>query len=147
MHKISFSLVISFIIFIFSDSAQAENSHNIKVSDAYIRASIPGTVHSSAYMVINNKDEKEITLVNVTSQVSARIEMHNHLMENGMMSMQQLQKINIAPNSQVVLQPHGLHLMFFDLAKPLKTQDNIEITLHFSNNYRVIVPLPVKSLK
>lgn len=147
MHKINLSLVIAIIIFVVNFTARAGEVNNIIVSDAYIRASIPGTIHSSAYMRIDNNNEKAVTLVEVTSKISPRIEMHNHVMENGMMHMQQLHKIDIAANTQVLLQPHGLHLMFFNLTSPLRDEDVVEITLHFSNNNRVIVPVAVKSLK
>ncbi len=148
MHKINLSLVIISIIFVVNFAASAGELDNIIVSDAYIRASIPGTIHSSAYMRIdNNNNEKAVTLVNVSSKISPRIEMHNHVMENGMMHMQQLHKIDIAANTQVLLQPHGLHLMFFNLTNPLVDKEVVEITLHFSNNNRVIVPIAVKSLK
>lgn len=147
MHKISLSLVIVIIIFVVSFATRAGEVNNIIVSDAYIRASIPGTIHSSAYMRIDNNNEKAVTLVNVSSKISPRIEMHNHVMENGMMHMQQLHKIDIAANTQVLLQPHGLHLMFFNLTKSLIDEEVVEITLHFSNNNRVIVPIAVRSLK
>ena len=147
MYKIHSSLVIAIIIFVVNVTARAGEINNITVSDAYVRASIPGTIHSSAYMRINNNSEKSVTLVKVSSKASPRIEMHNHVMENGMMHMQQLQKIDIAANTQVLLQPHGLHLMFFNLTNPLSDADAIEITLHFSPTHRVLVPLPVPSLK
>jgi len=147
MHKTHLPLVITFIISLINFAAQAGTVDNIVVSDAYIRASIPGTIHSSAYMRINNNDEKTVTLVKVSSKISPRIEMHNHVMENGMMHMQKLPEIDIAANTQVLLQPHGLHLMFFDLVQPLTAEDIIEITLHFSNKHRVIALLPVKSLQ
>jgi copper(I)-binding protein len=147
MHKTHLALAVTIIALLISFAAQAGKVDSIVVSNAYIRASIPGTIHSSAYMGINNNDEKTVTLVRVSSKISPRVEMHKHVMENGMMHMQKLQKIDIAANTQVLLQPHGLHLMFFDLVQPLTVEDIIEVTLHFSNKHRVIVSLPVKSLQ
>jgi len=146
MHKICLSLGMAIIILAVNFAVQATEVDNITVSDAYIRASIPGTIHSSAYLRINNHAEKPISLVSVSSKISSRIEMHNHVMENDMMHMEQIHRIDIAANSEVLLQPHGMHLMFFNLTEQLTAGDIIEITLHFSNNHRVIVPLPVKSL-
>jgi copper(I)-binding protein len=128
-------------------TAQAATVSGINITKAYIRASIPGTSNSSAYMKINNNNEKTVTLVGVTSKISPQIEMHNHLMENGMMHMQQVHKIDIAANSQVILQPHGLHLMFFNLIEPLNHDDTVEVTLHFSDSREITLSLPVKSLK
>lgn len=147
MLKIYLSLIVTMMLLIANDSANAANLKDITVTEAYIRASIPGTSNSSAYMRINNNGEKTVTLVKVSSKISPRIEMHEHTMENGMMHMQQLHKIDIAENSQVLLQPHGLHLMFFNLTKLLRVEDVIEITLHFSDKQQVTVLLPVRSLK
>jgi copper(I)-binding protein len=147
MYKIRLSWVVIITLLSVHFTVQATALNNISISHTHIRASIPGTVHSSAYMRINNNSDKKVTLVKVSSNISPRIEMHNHVMNDDMMSMQQLQSIEINANSQVIFQPHGLHLMVFNLTESLKAKDIIEITLHFSNNHRVTVPFPVKSLK
>ena len=147
MYKIYFSLSIVIIMFITHFSAQAENASDISITDAYIRASIPGTSNSSAYMRINNNNEKTVTLIKVSSKISPRIEIHNHVMKNDMMHMQQLEQLDIAANSHALFQPHGLHLMFFSLTEPLNVKSVVEITLHFSDKRTVTVSLPVKSLK
>jgi len=147
MLKIYLSLIVVMTILIANVPANATDFIGVSVTDGYIRASIPGTNNSSAYMTIDNNGEKTVTLVKVSSKISPQIEMHNHLMKNGMMHMQQLEKIDINANSRVQLQPHGLHLMFFDLTKSLSVEDVIEITLHFSDKNSVTVSLPVKSLK
>jgi len=147
MLKIYLPLFAAIALFISHNTAKANSLTDVSVTDAYIRASIPGTTSSSAYMRINNNGENTVTLVKVSSKISSRIEIHNHVMENDMMHMMQVDKIDIAANSQVLLQPHGLHLMFFNLTKSLNTDDVIELTLHFSDKHKVTMSLPVKSLK
>ena len=123
----------------------AQEKPTTLIESAYARATIPGTSISSAYMEIENKDNNTIALLNVTSPASPRIEIHQHRMNDGMMRMVKLNSIDIPPKERVKLQPSGLHLMLFDVKKPLKAQQQVELTLNFSNNTSVTIPVPVYS--
>ena len=112
-----------------------------------MRETIPGTTVSSAYMKIANQSDSPLALVSVASSISKRIELHQHLMEDGMMKMRQVEKITIAPNSEVELKPSSYHIMIFALAERLKAGDHIPLTLSFSNGAQVDVILPVSSIK
>jgi copper(I)-binding protein len=118
----------------------------IYVKKAYIRSSIPGSSVSSSYMIIENNGEKTVTLLGANSKISPRIEIHQHSMSDGMMRMRQLDSIDIHAKQSIVLQPSGLHLMLFDVKKPLQAQQKIELTLNFSNRSPVIIQVPVYSL-
>ena len=117
------------------------------VDSGYIRATIPGTTVSSAYMEIKNTTNKDIVLIGATSKVSDRIEIHEHVMNGEMMRMQQRESLTIAANDSVVLQPSGYHLMIFNLAEPLKVDDKVELTLQFSDKKETHFTLPVQSIK
>ena len=119
--------ITSFLLLVASVQAQ-----NLTVTEGFIRESIPGTTISSAYMTLTNTSEKPMTLIGVSSKVSARIEIHQHSMSKGMMSMRKLESIVIDGNDTVILQPSGLHLMIFDIKDLLKSGDVIPLTLHFS---------------
>jgi len=125
-------------------------AESIIVDNAYVRETIPGTNISSAYMVITNKSGKSVTLVGASSKISPRIEIHQHIMQKGQNAMMQMRKkesIHIASNETVTLQPSGLHLMIFELAEPLKDQQSVIITLHFSSHTDINVQLAVQSIK
>lgn len=115
------------------------------VEQAYIRATIPGTSISSAYMEIENKGKETVTLLSANSDISPRIEIHQHTMSDGMMRMRRVNSIDIKAKERVKLQPSGLHLMVFDVKNPLKAQQHVEVTLNFSNNESVTIPIPVYS--
>lgn len=117
----------------------------ISVEHAYIRSSIPGTTITSSYMMIENKGEKTVTLLGANSKISPRIEIHQHSMSDGMMRMRQLDSIEINARQRIVLQPSGLHLMLFDVKKPLQAQEKVELTLNFSNQSSVTIQVPVYS--
>lgn len=136
-----FTTLISFFI---SSSVLAAD---ISVSQQYVRESIPGTSISSAYMSLINQSSKSVSLTSITSPVSNRIEMHEHIMTAEMMKMQQVDSIVINANDKVVLQPHGYHIMVFNLQQPLQADTEITMTLHFDNKENVTIAVPVVGLK
>jgi copper(I)-binding protein len=118
-------------------------SSEITVAKGYIKASIPGSDITAAYMTISNASNKAMTLQKISSTISNRIEIHEHTMADGMMRMRQVAEITIGANSKVVLQPSGLHLMIFSLEQKITEKDVIPLTLHFSNDTKVNIQLPV----
>lgn len=122
-------------------------SSEISVSDGYIKASIPGSEITAAYMAISNSGAKAITLQKISSTISDRIEIHEHSMSDGMMRMREVGEIIIDAGSKVVLQPSGLHLMIFSLKQQVNEKDVIPLTLYFSNKTKVNIQLPVYRYK
>lgn len=137
------------IITSFNIGGASANDLNIKVKqeNAYVRASIPGTEITSAYMTIVNNSEKTVTLTKVSSKISPQIEIHQNIMTNDMMRMQKLESVKINSNESLVLEPSGLHLMLFKLTHVLKPGEVVELTLHFTDEQKKVIQLPVQSLK
>jgi len=138
--------VVSLLSF-FSLYNKDASAQTVEVKEGYARETIPGTNISSAYMRIINKNTVSINLIGVSSDISNRIEIHEHTMANGMMKMRKRDRLTIHADSEVKLQPSGYHLMIFDLVKPLKAAENINLTLHFNNQLDVKVEIPVQSIK
>jgi len=122
-------------------------AESITVDKGHVREVIPGNRITSAYMEIHNGFGHEVSLLRATSTASPKVEIHTHLMADGMMKMRQVESINIAGKQTVTLQPMGFHLMMFDLPKTLKAGQQVELTLYFSNDHQVTVLLPVQSIK
>ncbi len=139
-----FLQLLAIITIFFTGLAQA---NTISVDNSYVREVIPGNTITSAYMVINNNRDKDVKLVGAKADVSPRVEIHTHSMEDGMMKMRQLASININANKSVILQPMGFHLMMFELSKPLNAGDTVNITLYFDDASEVNITAPVQSIK
>jgi copper(I)-binding protein len=135
------------LISLFSMVGYVNASSTITVTDGYIKASIPGSDITAAFMTLNNTGDKAITLTRITGSISDRIEIHEHSMADGMMRMRQVDSITLKANSSVVLQPSGLHLMVFSIKQQLTEQDVISLTLTFSNDTEVKIQLPVRKYK
>ncbi len=145
-----FSPVVSLVLLIscvFANAGVASESTAVLVENGYARESIPGTSISSAYMAISNLSAKNIKLVAASSSVSDRIEIHQHIMSDGLMRMRQRDYVDILAKNTVIFQPSGFHLMMFDLKQPLKAKEHIVITLHFDDKSSIDVNYTIKGLK
>lgn len=149
MIKISLiAIVLFFTLFnISGDTFAVEYNSNIIIEAPYVRASIPGTSLTSAYMSIENKNNEALILTGVSSLLSDRIEIHQHTMSDGMMKMRKVEQLVIEGQSSVVLQPMGYHLMIFNVKKALLPEEDVSLTLHFKQQKDIVITIPVRSIK
>lgn len=100
---------------------------NIKVEDAWIRATAPGQQVAGAYMQITSP--VNATLLKVQSPVAGRMEIHLMRMKHGVMEMREVQTLALPKGETVKLAPGGFHLMLFDLKQPFKEGETVPIKL------------------
>lgn len=128
-------------------SAESTAPLLVEVTQGHVRETIPGTEISSAYMTIHNNSAEALVLEGVISDVSSRVELHEHSMANGMMKMRKVDNITIPAHGEVILQPSGYHIMIFSLKDGLKASTEVKMTLLFSQQRMVDIFLPVQSIK
>lgn len=121
---------------------------DIEVSEAYVRAVPPNLPNSAAFMIIHNKSDTTLFLQSASSSSAKTLKLHEHIMEKGMIKMQQIFQIEIPAKSDIALKPGGLHVMLIGLSNPLKVGDVINnFSLFFSNGEAVhLKQVPVKSV-
>ncbi|MFT4836049.1 MAG: copper(I)-binding protein [Psychromonas sp.] len=116
------------------------------VEDLYIRATPPNSKNSAAFMVIRNAHKKEVKLIKAGSDIADRVELHQHIMDNGLMKMRQVKEIIIKAESSIALQPGGYHVMFLNLKQPLKDGGSVTLSLSFDNGQQLIFDAPIKKI-
>jgi len=99
----------------------------VAVKDAWVRAPAPGQKVAGAYMELTGRIKA--ALVAVASPVAARGELHNTVLEDGVMKMRPVGRIDLAAGQTVRLEPGGLHVMLIDLKQPLKAGEKVPLTL------------------
>jgi len=99
----------------------------VAVKDAWVRAPAPGQKIAGAYMELTGR--VRCALVSVASPVAARGELHSTALENGVMKMRPVGRIELAAGQSVRLEPGGLHIMLVDLQRPLKAGEKVPLTL------------------
>ncbi len=122
-------------------------SDHIMVSDPYVRAVPPGQPNSAAFMTLMNHGDQARSLVAAKSPAAKVVELHTHTMEEGMMKMRRVDKIDIPAQGSTVLEPGGLHVMLIDLTQDLKEGDKVAVTLVFANGEEQQVEAPVRKIQ
>ena len=82
---------------------------DLRISDAWARATVPGQSVSGAYMHIQSG--VPLKLVKVESPIAAISEIHNMSMKEGVMSMSAVSSVDIPAKQAVDLKPGGYHVM------------------------------------
>lgn len=118
----------------------------LKIEDGYVRATPPNLPNSAAFMKVKNSSNETISIVKASSDASKVVELHTHLMKDGVMKMIQVPNIKIPANGEVSLQPGGLHIMLIGLNQALKEGENVTLTIEFSNGESKTITVPVKTV-
>lgn len=145
MHKTAFlfRLVTSICLASWLGVAHAE----VKMTDAWVRASNPGQSVGAAYVTLSSP--QDVTLVYVETERAGSVEMHSMTMENGIMKMRSMEELPVPAGKLVKLAPGGLHLMLFELPTPFKTGEQVKFRLCFKDKQGKItdqfVAMPVKT--
>jgi hypothetical protein len=105
----------------------------VDIENATVRLPLPGKTLSAGYFSIRNTDTEDKVLVAVSSPQFGLVELHQHVMKNGMMQMLSVDAITVAAGQTVHLQPGGLHLMLFRPVKPLVLDEPVNLTLQWAD--------------
>lgn len=133
-------------------SAHAVPAHEFKVGDIEIdhpwsRATPGGAKVAGGFMVIKNEGAAPDRLVAVSSDISARSEIHEMGMANGVMTMRPLPDgLPVPADGSVALKPGSYHLMFIDLKHPVKQGEPFKATLTFEKAGTVEVTFMVEAI-
>lgn len=107
-----------------ADEAQAQP---VTVKDAWVRAPAPGQKVAGAYMELVSRTHMALTAV--ASPAAAGVELHSTSMEEGVMRMRPVARIELPAGKPVKLAPGGLHIMLVDIKQPLKPGDKVPLIL------------------
>jgi periplasmic copper chaperone A len=114
----------------------------IAVYDAWARGGLSDV--TGAFMQIRNTGASAERLVGASSTVAATVEVHETSMADGIMSMREVEFVEIAPGGIAELKPGGYHIMLIGISEALKSGETIIITLQFENAGALDVPVLVK---
>ena len=119
---------------------------DIVVSEAKARATFALAKTGAAYFTITNQGSEPVTLTHasVAESIASMVEIHNVVMYESMMRMQELEDgLSLAPGESVSLAPGGKHIMLVGLTGPLNEGDSFELTLHFNQaeSQTILVPI------
>ncbi len=115
----------------------------LRISDGRIKHLPPTVPVRAGYMTIHNPEPDPVTIVGVNSAAFARVEIHQTLMQDGMMRMEQIPALTIEANATVVMEPGGMHLMLMQPHQPTAPGKIIPLTLILEDGRRLVLAFPV----
>ncbi len=121
-------------------------ANDLTVSEQYVRATPPHAKNSAAFLTITNHSNSDIKLIGAGSNIAKRVELHNHLKQDGMMKMRRVEAVQITANSSTSLQPGGYHIMFLGLNNNLTEGQSVKVKLYFDNGHELNIDAPVKKI-
>jgi copper(I)-binding protein len=111
----------------FSFSVQAQ----IQIQKPWARATAPGAKVAGGYMVIRNAGTAGDRLVSASSPAAAKVELHVHVNDNGVMKMREVPGYDVPAKGSFELKPGGAHLMFMGIKRPFKEGEKLPVKLRF----------------
>lgn len=125
--------VLLAVAFAFATSVVAQDymQGDIHIMKPWSRPLPPVSVNGAAYMALMNSGIVPDTLMSVSTPAAQKAELHDHIMEDGLMKMRPAGAVEIAPGDAVMLQPGGLHVMLMGLTEPLVEGKSFPLTLIF----------------
>ena len=123
--------------------AAHQMDEGIVISSARVLPPFPGRDIAAGYMSITNHSKTDDKLVSAISPISGAVEIHNHIEEDGIMKMRQIDGITIKAGETVELKPGSFHLMMFK-ANLSEDQKDVSLTLNYENAPSVTMIVPVE---
>ena len=130
------------LLLLLSQVVQAD----LVIRDGHVRAPIPGTTSTAAYMTLQNSGDEPLAVTRVTTSAAGSAKLHNSMNHNGMIHMVGVDSLNIPAGSIVELKEGGMHVMLEEPAATIRPGTSVELTLHLADGTAVTTSLPVRSV-
>jgi len=118
----------------------------IKIEDAWTRATAPGAKIAAGYMTIRNGGKTPDKLVAASSSVAEKVETHVTVKDGDIFRMREVKGYDVPAGGSFELKPGGAHLMLVNVKAPLKEGDKVPLTLRFERAGEVKTTLQVGRL-
>ena len=108
-------------------------------------STVAGSNNSVIYFVIHNNSNSDYKLVNVSSDIANKVELHKSFVDDkGVSRMVKIDNLVIPAGTSAELKPGSTHIMLFNLKRPLKIGDKFPLSLYFSDNTQQNIMIEVK---
>jgi len=124
-------VIMAVVMFASACGGEASTSADLIFTDMWSRQPVPGQSNSAVYGTVTNNGGDDITITAASTEVSARTELHETLMEDGQMTMRERPDGFVVPaGGSFVFEPGGPHIMVWDI-DPATYPSVIDVTFTF----------------
>ncbi len=143
MKKLTAFLALFLLTIPSANAADSITIGDITVSKAWSRASTGAKRPGGSFVTITNAGSTADRLIAADTPAAGKSELHNHIMEDGMMKMRHVMAVDVPAGGMTMLKPGSFHVMMFDLANMLKEGDMFPLTLTFEKAGKATVMVHV----
>jgi copper(I)-binding protein len=134
-------ILVLALMLLYATSIWAADKKPYEFEDAFVRAT-PMKM-SAGYVVIKNDSNEKDVLLSASASWAGKIELHEIVENKGVVEMREVKEMALSAHGTLALRPNGLHLMLFDLDKPLVAGKTAKLTFHFAKAGDVTVKFRV----
>ena len=131
--------VLALSLMLCGAAAQAD----VTVKDAWVRGTTPAQKATGAFLQITSSDAA--ALLSASSPLAGVVEIHTMRMEDGVMKMRPIAKLDLPAGKGVTLAPGGNHIMLMDLRQQMKKGDVVPITLKVEGKDKAVQTIEIKA--
>ena len=131
--------VLALALMFFGAATQAD----VTVKESWVRGTTPAQKATGAFMEITSSEAA--SLLSASSPVAGVVEIHTMKMEDGVMKMRAIPKLDLPAGKGVKLAPGGNHVMLMDLKQQMKKGDVVPITLKIEGADKKVQTLEIKA--
>ena len=131
--------VLALSLMLCGAAAQAD----VTVKDAWVRGTTPAQKATGAFLQITSSDAA--ALLSASSPLAGVVEIHTMRMEDGVMKMRPIAKLDLPAGKGVTLAPGGNHIMLMDLKQQMKKGDVVPITLKIEGKDKQVQTFEIKA--
>ena len=144
MIKIGIAVLLAGIMSLAVAEEQADQDTMLDIENAWVRALPPGQPNTAAYLTLVNRGEVVVVVESASADVADKVEIHTTRSADGLMRMEQLQSLEVAPGERLALSPGGTHLMLLGLGAMPVTGDTVQLCLQLSSQSEVCTSADVR---
>jgi copper(I)-binding protein len=116
----------------------------VTIDRAWVRATVPNQSATGAFLRMTAA--KDVELLSVRSPVAGLAEVHEMTMDNGIMKMRAVGRLQLKAGQTVELKSGGYHLMILELKQQIKPGETVPLTLEFKAADASISKVEVKAI-
>ena len=116
------------------------------IDQAWVRLSPNKDSPSAGYFVAHGGDAG-VQIRGVLTAYAVRVEMHESVMDKGVMAMKPIDSVDVPAKGEVAFAPGGKHLMLWGINDAAVNQGKMELTFLMSDGKRLLVDAVIRKPK
>jgi copper(I)-binding protein len=138
------TLILVFAAIVLSACQPAVDGPGIAVSGVWARSS--SSKVGAVYATIKNRGNESDRLIGVSTTAAKTVEIHESIMDNGVMSMRPVENgLEIPAGEKVELKPGGAHIMLIDLTQFLVPGTKVILTFQFEKSGEIVLDAEIRA--